>query len=74
MFAKRELFWLRRLKNNLPRSSLDALYQFAELAQTPEFKTGQKAVRHYETAIRDIQVQVQYMYYTVSVSLVFENC
>lgn len=31
---------LKRLKNSLPRSSLDALYQFAELAQTPEFKIG----------------------------------
>ena len=32
---------LNRLKNCLPRSSLDALYSVAELVQTPEFEIGQ---------------------------------
>ena len=31
---------LNRLKNCLPRGSLDALYGVAELVQTPEFETG----------------------------------
>jgi len=31
---------LKRLKHSLPRSSMDALYQFAQLAQTPDFKIG----------------------------------
>ena len=31
---------LNRLKNVLPRSSLDALYGVAELIQTPEFEIG----------------------------------
>ena len=36
-----------RLKHSLPRSSLDALYQFAELAQAPEFKIGESRAQFF---------------------------